>query len=116
MRREGPGCSGGSSGPRLQDVTDGRLTAGRAPNFVGNVGIIDANTCVADDALAVTGINAQGDHLLLTPNWETANQLLSYSVEYRSGAEHARIKVCNPTNANINDGTTNFNLLVIDAQ
>jgi hypothetical protein len=103
------------------DVRNGTLNdedigQGTFVNFVGNVGIIDANTCVADDALAVTGINAQGDHLLLTPNWETANQLLSYSVEYRSGAEHARIKVCNPTNANINDGTTNFNLLVIDAQ
>jgi len=103
------------------DVGDGTLNdedigQGTFIHFLGNVGVIPARSCLADDALAVTGINAQGDHLLLTPNWETAHPLLSYSIEYRSGAEQARIKVCNPTNANVDGGSTRFNLLVIDAQ
>jgi hypothetical protein len=106
----------GTAEVRNNSLNDEDVGQGTFVNFVGNVGIINAHSCVADAALAVTGINAQGDHLLLTPNWETARQELSYSIEYRSTDSSARIKVCNPTNANIDDGTTNFNLLVIDAQ
>ena len=64
----------------------------------------------------ITGINAQGDHLLLTPNYATADPKLIFNIQYVPNDEYARLRVCNPTDANIDDGNTNFNLLVIDAQ
>ena len=39
-----------------------------------------------------------------------------YSAEYTNEAEFMGIQACNPTASAINDGTTNFSLLVIDAQ
>jgi hypothetical protein len=66
--------------------------------------------------IPVTGINAAGDHLLLTPDFHTTAFDLDYHIQSRTLDSEARIAVCNPTNAAINDGNTNFNLLVIDAQ
>lgn len=63
----------------------------------------------------ITGVNATGDHLLLTPNWNTQSTQLVYSAESHISDGTATIQVCNPTPSAIDDGNTNFNLLVIDA-
>jgi len=56
--------------------------------------------------------------LLLTPGFPSASSRLIYSAEYndQQGQETMFIHVCNPTDNAINDQTTDFNLLVIDAQ
>jgi hypothetical protein len=94
-------------------LNDEDVGQGTFVNFTGNIGTIPAQNCVERD---VGGVNAQGDHLLLTPNFNTQSPLLVYSAEYHDSAERMDIQVCNPTTSAINDGDTNFNLLVIDAQ
>ena len=97
------------------EIFDGGLNAndvGEAQfvDFVANIGIVTARSCKYG---RVTGVGAQGDHLLLTPSFQEARTNLSYSVEYELlSGEGAEIKTCNPTNADINGGTTRFNLLV----
>jgi hypothetical protein len=94
----------------LNDEDIGQTTV---VNFTGTIGNVPANSCVED---IVTGVNARGDHLLLTP--QTGGALvgqLIYSAYYRTGDESMTIKTCNPRNSAISNGTTNFNLLVIDA-
>jgi hypothetical protein len=41
---------------------------------------------------------------------------LLVGLEYHDTVERVELKVCNPTNSAIDDGTTRFNLLVINAQ
>jgi hypothetical protein len=82
-------------------------------SFTGIIGIVQAHSC---DVGTVGGVNAQGDHLLLTPNSETAAAGLVYSAENRNTDGNWVLKVCNPTASNIDDGNTNFRLLWIDAQ
>jgi uncharacterized protein YjbI with pentapeptide repeats len=97
------------------EIFDGGLNAndvGEAQfvDFVANIGVVPANGCKYG---RVTGVGAQGDHLVLTPSFQETSLNLIYSVEYELlSGEGAQLKVCNPTNANINDATTNFNLLV----
>jgi hypothetical protein len=57
-----------------------------------------------------------GDHLLLTPNLDTAAFGLIYSAEYSAGGTQMYIQACNFQSFAIDDGTTKFNLLAIDAQ
>jgi hypothetical protein len=90
-----------------EDVGEGTFA------FEGDIGTVPAHFCVER---TVSGVNAQGDHLLLTPQYETQATFLTYSAEYLSTTEDMVIQACNPTNGNINDGTTNFKLLVFDAQ
>jgi hypothetical protein len=96
-------------------LNDEDVGQGTFVNFTGNIGNVPAQNCVERD---VTGVNATGDHLLLTPNFNTQSPYLVYSAEYTGIATQERmvIQVCNPTTSAINDGNTNFNLLVIDAQ
>ena len=98
------------------DVVDGSLedqdiAQGTFVNFAASIGLIASHGC---NTLSITGINAQGDHLLLTPS-NHDHSALTYEVQYRTDSDSARLFVCNPTDANIDDGTTHFNLLVIDA-
>ena len=98
------------------DIGDGTLNdedvgQGTFVNFAADIGLVPANTCVYKD---ITGINAQGDHLLLTPS--NNDSFLIYGIQYRSGQEFARLQVCNPFSFTANDEITHFNLLVIDAQ
>ena len=84
-------------------------------DFLGSIGVVPAASCVYRDVSGPAGLG--GDHLVLTPNTTDASPGLSYTAEYQpTGANSMRIKVCNPTHANIDDGNTHFNLLVIDAQ
>ena len=91
-----------------QDVGQGTFV-----NFEATVGTFSAGTC---DSLPITGIDARGDHLLLTPSSKDSSIFLDYAIKYRRDTGSAHLTVCNRTNATINDGTTHFNLLVFDAQ
>jgi hypothetical protein len=84
-----------------------------AVDFLGNIGTVNAISCVDRP---VTGLNALGDHLVLTPSVVDAHPALMYEARYDSASSNAFIHVCNWSNANVDDGTTHFNLLVFDAQ
>jgi hypothetical protein len=99
-------------------VNDGRLndediaqTLGI--DFAGTIGMVNATSCVNKP---VSGLSAMGDHLLLTPSLVDANPALMYDARYDTATQNATIHVCNFSTANIDDGTTHFNLLVVDAQ
>jgi hypothetical protein len=112
------------------DVVDGTLTGadigngslndedvgqGTFVDFTANLGPVPAHDCTIG---AVTGVNAQGDHLLLTPDATTLNEnnfQIIYSAVYRS-EESIGIQACNPTATGITANNINFNLLVFDAQ
>ena len=107
-----------------REIVDGSLNdedigQGTFVDFTAFIGDVPANEC-ADSR--VTGVNAQGDHALLTTNWNTAQSELSYSVLYSSNTdspsqgESVRIRACNPTAVTQEDENTDFNLLVFDAQ
>ena len=98
------------------DIGDGTLNdedvgQGTFVNFEADIGLVPPQSCVYKD---ITGINAQGDHLLLTPN--NADSFLMYGIQYRPGQEFARLQICNPFTFTAQDEKTHFNLLVIDAQ
>ena len=112
----------GTSSVHSEEVLDSSLNdedigQGTFVNFVGSIGNVPAHNCVDRQ---VTGVNARNDHVLLSPDWNTADSDLSYTGLYSSqsgtGEGFVMIRACNPTAADINDGNTNFNLLVIDAQ
>jgi len=84
-----------------------------AVDFAGTIGVVNSNSCVNKP---VTGLNAQGDYLLLTPSVVDANGALLYDARYDTASQTAFIHVCNFSNATIDDGTTHFNMLVFDAQ
>jgi hypothetical protein len=90
-----------------QDVGQGTFV-----DFQATIGDVAAQSC---KDLNITGINAQGDHLLLTPSNADSDTNLIYDARYR-GTEAATLHVCNPTTSLKQDGTTHFNLLVFDAQ
>jgi hypothetical protein len=101
------------------DIRDGSLNdedvgQGTVVNFEADIGTVLAQRCKT--GLIGGGIDTQGDHLLLTPNNVDASSGLSYTVEFHPGDAFATLKTCNPHTFNIFDGTTHFNLLVIDAQ
>jgi hypothetical protein len=93
-------------------LNDEDVGQGTFVNFAANVGTVGAGSC---SDLPITGVNAQGDHLLLTPSNQDSLQLLDYRMEYRDTQALARLVVCNHTNINLPDGITHFNLLVFDA-
>jgi hypothetical protein len=104
----------GSADVRNGNLNDEDIAQGAFVNFTANIGLIAAHEC---SELPITGVNATGDHLLLTPNWnDTVSPHLDYDVLYRNDHEMAVLKVCNDSAGDIQDGNTRFNLLVIDAQ
>jgi hypothetical protein len=95
------------------DIDNGSLTADDiAVNKFGttiNIGSVPAHSCIYSTFIASF---AAGADLVITPQYETTNSFLSYTVEYRATPD-VSIKVCNPTASAIDDGTTHFNGLVI---
>jgi hypothetical protein len=82
-------------------------------HFQAAIPAVPAHSCVQGE---LTGINASGDHLLLTPDYFTNITALIFSVQYLSSANgRAYLQACNPNNTNINASTGEFNLLVIGA-
>ncbi len=49
------------------------------------------------------------------PTCPADTEHLTYSAEFTTAPGRMEIKVCNPTSCDFDDGNTNFNLLVIDA-
>jgi hypothetical protein len=99
------------------DVVDGSLEdqdvgQGTFVDFTAQIPAIPAHECRYDP---VTGINAQGDHLLLTPESETSRTNVIYEIVYRNTEEAAYIHSCNVSNTNAAAAATQFNLLVFDA-
>ena len=98
-------------------LNDEDVGQGAFVNFEGSIGTVPARDCVDRQ---VTGVNARLDHVLLSPDWNSSDFNLSYTVLYSSqtgtGEGFVMIRACNPTDATVNDGNTSFNLLVIDAQ
>jgi hypothetical protein len=83
-------------------------------NLEVSIGVIAAQGCVYRQ---VTGVNAQGDHLLLTPNEDTVSGRVIYGAMLEPSQESIVIQACNLDDAfGVNDDTTKFNLLVFDAQ
>jgi hypothetical protein len=101
------------------EVIDGTLDGvdvGQAQfiNFTGQIGSIPGSTCLPKKVLGLPVDNK--DHLVLTPSITTAEQNLTYTAEFdNTETGDMWIQVCNHTTAAIDGGTTNFNLLVIDA-
>jgi hypothetical protein len=96
------------------DIVDGSLTAKDVGeneffNFQATIDSVPAQDC---KYLTITGVAAHADHLLLTPNFGDSNGFLTYGIEFDPSTDNAHLKVCNPTTAAIDDGITNFNLLV----
>jgi hypothetical protein len=77
------------------------------------VGTVNANQC--DDLLVDlgTGGDLGNAHVVVTPRFADQHAELSYVGHSRQVADSVGIKVCNPTNANIDDGNTTFSILVI---
>ena len=90
-----------------EDIAEGTFVA-----FAGFIGVVPAHSCVTR---VVTGVNAQGDHLILTPSGNSASPSLTYSAQSHNNDQNMEIKACNPTPSAIDDGTNTFSLLVIDA-
>jgi hypothetical protein len=78
-----------------------------------HIGPVAAHDC---QERLVSDVDADGDHLLLTPDFNTINPNLVYSAEMRDFSDGLMaIQACNPRASLINDNQTLFNLLVIDA-
>jgi hypothetical protein len=93
----------------VADVAEGEF------NFGVFIGVVPAHGCVEK---GIGGLRATRDHLLLTPNNDSAAPQLTYGIEYLNGdqsAGEAIVKACNPTDAAVDDGTTRMNLLVFAA-
>jgi hypothetical protein len=106
-----------TGGVQADDVSNGGLkdediAEGAFVHFTADIGVVPANSCLA---LPITGVDAQGDHLVLTPNEFTTNGVLSYTAEYDAGNERAWLKACNHFTQHVEEGTIEANLLVIDA-
>jgi hypothetical protein len=97
-------------------VADGTLKdedvgQGAFVDFAADVGTVAPHYCHYG---AITGINDQNDHLLLTPSAADSERKMIYSVVYGPGGD-AELRSCNMGDTTIGDGITHFNLLVIDA-
>jgi hypothetical protein len=109
---------GGVYGSDIADSSlidrDIAVSNGAQRGVTGSIGVVPAQSCVKR---AVTGGQADRDHLLLTPNADTASPFLQYSAEWHDPPTgDLEIKVCNPTTGSIDDGTTRFNLIVINGK
>ena len=102
----------GSSEVANGSLNDEDVGQGTFVNFAATIGQVVTHVCKLDP---ITGINAAGDHMLLTPSAADANPYLEYTIEY-TGQESATLKTCNYSDTTQNDGTTHFNLLIFDAQ
>jgi hypothetical protein len=95
------------------DIVDGSLTAKDVGenefNFSMDVPAVAAHDC---RYLLMTGIAAQGDHVLLTPDYGYTSTYLTYNVEFQEGSPNAFLKVCNPTNDEVQARPTYFNVVV----
>jgi hypothetical protein len=100
------------------DVRDGvlndeDLAQVKSVDFSANIGPLFAHECTFH-SMSTPGV--QGDHILLTPSGDDTNGALIYSAQYDTDSDNWLLEACNVTDATVDDGTSHFNLLVIDAQ
>jgi hypothetical protein len=105
----------GSTDIKNGSLNDEDIGASTFVGFEATIGTIAGHTCIQ---LPVTGVGGRGDHLLLTPDIEDGHGAIIYAARYNNypSGDQMDIQACNPTANQVNDGTTHFNLLVIDAQ
>jgi hypothetical protein len=100
------------------DIVDGSLDdrdIGKAAsiNVTGDFGTIPAHSCRG--ITIGTAIGSNGDHLILTPNYDTTAFFVEFTVQSQTGGG-AQVLGCNPTDSAIVEGTASFNLLDIAAR
>jgi hypothetical protein len=95
-------------------LNDEDISEATAVDFTVTIGTVADHRCALRQVVTSV-VDAGDDHLLLTPDFNSASSLLAYSAHY-TAADRMWIQVCNPTVNDIDDGTTRFNLLVINAQ
>ena len=84
-------------------------------NFTGQIGDVNPHDCKYGKVLGLPVNNK--DHLILTAEVTTSETDLSYTPKWDASEPNDMwIQTCNPTDVVQQDGTTQFNLLVIDAQ
>ena len=93
-------------------LNDEDISQGTFVNFLASINAVQAHNCGYN---TVTGVNAAGDHLVLTPSFDASPGIINYTAEYAADGT-VKIKACNPTDFAYGAHTTRFNLLVIDAQ
>ena len=91
----------------LNDEDVGEMTLVGLPISIGTV---NAHACKD----IIIGIAASEDHLLLTADHEDAAPALTYRADFTDVGGPV-LHTCNPTDGNIDDGFTHFNLLIFDA-
>jgi hypothetical protein len=106
-----PGSVGSSEVTNFS-LNDEDIGQGTFVNFLASIKSVGAHNCGYN---TVTGVNAAGDHLVLTPSFDASPGIINYTAEYAADGT-VRIKACNPTDFAYGAHTTRFNLLVIDAQ
>ncbi len=110
-------AAGSVRGSEVQDggLKDEDIAKSAHSNVTVSIGPVPAQTCVFN---LIPGIEAEGDHILLTPKFDTGVVQLTYSAEYLTSTSSTRpvIKACNHSSVEINDGSSVFNVLVIEAQ
>ncbi len=103
------------SGTHIVDgsLKDEDIAQGTFVDFSAHIDGIPAGLCTTG---MITGVNAWGDHLLLTPDLDTANPngQVTYDIQETAG-ERAALTACNHGNTAIPGRTAKFSLLVIDA-
>jgi hypothetical protein len=108
---------------RTTKVLNGQLNdedvgQGTFVNFAADIGgadhVIPESEC---EFAPITGINAQGDHMLLTPARQGTYDRIDFSIRYQSNNEAALLQSCNNgSGAQSTSELMHFNLLVFDAQ
>jgi hypothetical protein len=78
---------------------------------VANLPTLLGHTC---SVAPITGVNAQGDHLLLTPSADSG--ILLFSLKYDPNSPDPSLITCNPEGQTVPAGSVHLNLLVIDAR
>jgi hypothetical protein len=94
-------------------LNDEDIAKGTFVDFPAVVGSVNAHSCIEKQ---ITGVGAQGDHVLLTPSWQDSSADLTHAAEYRAAIEAVELHVCNPTDTVVDDGTSHLNMLGIEAQ
>jgi hypothetical protein len=80
--------------------------------FTASIPTVPPHSCTT---VIITGVNARGAHLLLTPDYDSTSGQLVFAAQYRANSDSAVIWACNPTDTQASDlGDSRFNLLVID--
>jgi hypothetical protein len=96
------------------DIVDGSLTASdvgehQFTNIQVDQPDIGPHSCAYR---TIPGVAAQGDHMVLTPDYDTTYTEATYGIEYHAGFNDAEVKICNTTAVTLEGRPTHFNLLV----